>query len=42
LFGKHGPAFMQVTETNAEGLKREFRVVVPRRRARGKGRQPAR
>ena len=29
LFGKHGPAFMQVTETNAEGLKREFRVVVP-------------
>src|SRR6202045_3371424 len=29
LFGKHRPAFMQVTETNAEGLKREFRVVVP-------------
>src|ERR1700730_8831358 len=28
-FGKHRPAFMQVTETNAEGLKREFRVVVP-------------
>src|ERR1700745_3056513 len=29
LFGKHGPSFMQVTETTAEGLKREFRVVVP-------------
>src|SRR5437868_13515055 len=29
LVGKHRPAFMQVTETNAEGLKREFRVVVP-------------
>src|SRR5690349_3909462 len=29
LFGKHRPAFMQVTETSAEGLKREFRVVVP-------------
>src|ERR1700720_1326172 len=28
-FGKHRPAFMQVTETSAEGLKREFRVVVP-------------
>src|SRR5260370_20319864 len=29
LFGKHRPSFMQVTETSAEGLKREFRVVVP-------------
>src|SRR5271155_1098450 len=29
LFGKHRPSFMQVTETTAEGLKREFRVVVP-------------
>src|SRR5271167_1522504 len=29
LFGKHRPAFMQVTETSTEGLKREFRVVVP-------------
>src|SRR5437764_6161679 len=29
LFAKHRPAFMQVTETSAEGLKREFRVVVP-------------
>src|SRR5580704_930706 len=28
-FGKHRPAFMQVTETSVEGLKREFRVVVP-------------
>src|SRR5260370_27593103 len=28
LFGKHRPSFMQVTETSAEGLKREFRVVV--------------
>jgi trigger factor len=29
LFGKHRPEFMQVTETSAEGLKHEFRVVVP-------------
>src|SRR5271165_5069899 len=29
LFENHRPAFMQVTETSAEGLKREFRVVVP-------------
>src|SRR5437763_2052728 len=29
LFGKHRPSFMEVTETSAEGLKREFRVVVP-------------
>src|SRR5580700_2040664 len=29
LFGKHRPSFMQVTETSVEGLKREFRVVVP-------------
>ena len=29
FFGKHRPSFMQVTETSAEGLKREFRVVVP-------------
>src|SRR5580704_857972 len=29
LLGKHRPSFMQVTETSVEGLKREFRVVVP-------------
>src|SRR5260370_14881947 len=29
LFGKYRRSFMQVTEPSAEGLKREFRVVVP-------------
>src|SRR5215470_1013202 len=29
IFENHRPSFMQVKETSAEGLKREFRVVVP-------------